>query len=174
MIQQMNGDYIDTIIKIVSAYNGLSQMVMLSKTRKREIVLSRQMSMFFSKRYTRASLSTIGEKHGNKDHATVLHAVHTINDLIDTDRHFSKIMDDLNGIIVRRLGASKKDVMVCRNCGSEDVIVQAFIFVNSKKFVRYNEEYEKNAYCTDCKTTTTLIPLTQWEVLVAEKVENYE
>ncbi len=57
-------------------------------TRKREIVECRQLCMFFSKKLTKQSLRTIGWYFGRKDHATVLHAVKTIDNLIETDRDF--------------------------------------------------------------------------------------
>jgi chromosomal replication initiator protein len=44
--------------------------------------------MFFSKNLTKASLASIGSHIGGKDHATVLHACKTVNNLIDTDKHF--------------------------------------------------------------------------------------
>ena len=52
--------------------------------RKREYVLARQISMTFSMKYTRKSLAVVGNMHGGRDHATTLHAVRTINNLIDT------------------------------------------------------------------------------------------
>ncbi len=79
---------IDYIQKIVCDFFGISVEQMNSKTRKREIVQARQLSMFFSKKLTNASLSTIGIHCGNKDHATVLHACRTINNLFDTDKQF--------------------------------------------------------------------------------------
>jgi hypothetical protein len=39
--------------------------------------------MTLSKEYTKASLTTIGNAHGGRDHATVLHACKTINNLLD-------------------------------------------------------------------------------------------
>lgn len=57
-------------------------------TRKREIVEARQISMFFSKIMTKDSLASIGSQIGDKDHATVLHACKTINNLIDSDKQF--------------------------------------------------------------------------------------
>ena len=44
--------------------------------------------MFFSKTLTNSSLSAIGAKIGRKDHATVLHACKTVNNLLETDRDF--------------------------------------------------------------------------------------
>jgi chromosomal replication initiator protein len=70
--------------------------LMKSKTRKREIVQARQISMYFSKKLTKSSLASIGMQCGGKDHATVLHAFKTVNNLQDTDKHFRKYITDLD------------------------------------------------------------------------------
>lgn len=86
---------IDYIQKVVSDYFNIPIDLINSKTRKREIVQARQIAMFFSKKYTKSSLATIGIHCGNKDHATVLHACRTVNNLIDTDKQFRVYVDDL-------------------------------------------------------------------------------
>lgn len=79
---------IEYIQKIVCEYYRIPVDIMQSKTRKREIVQARQVSMFFSKSLTKSSLASIGAQIGGKDHATVLHACKTVNNLIDTDKLF--------------------------------------------------------------------------------------
>ena len=86
---------IDYIQKIVCDYFKLTLEVINSKTRKREIVQARQLAMFFSKKLTKSSLATIGLHCGNKDHATVLHACRTVNNLIDTDKRFRMYVEEL-------------------------------------------------------------------------------
>jgi len=86
---------IDYIQKIVSEYFGLTIEQMNSKTRKRNIVQARQLSMYFSKLHTKASLTSIGLQCGNKDHATVLHAFKTVQNLIETDKEFRNYVSDL-------------------------------------------------------------------------------
>jgi chromosomal replication initiator protein len=86
---------IDFIQKIVCDYFGLPSDVLHTKTRKREIVQARQIAMFFSKNMTKSSLSTIGSLIGGKDHATVLHACKTVNNLIDTDKRFKNQVEDI-------------------------------------------------------------------------------
>ena len=87
---------IDYIQKVVCDYFGLPLEAINSKTRKREIVQARQLAMYFSKKMTKASLATIGLHCGNKDHATVLHACRTVNNLIDTDKQFRKYVEELD------------------------------------------------------------------------------
>lgn len=87
---------IDYIQKVVSDYFNMPVELMKSKTRKREIVQARQIAMYFSKKLTKSSLASIGMQCGGKDHATVLHACKTVNNLIDTDKTFRKFINDLD------------------------------------------------------------------------------
>ena len=51
---------IDHIQKVVSDYFQMDVSTLQSKTRKRHIVQARQLAMFFSKKFTKASLASIG------------------------------------------------------------------------------------------------------------------
>ncbi|MFC5196018.1 MULTISPECIES: chromosomal replication initiator protein DnaA [Bizionia] len=86
---------IDYIQKIVSDYFQMDVDTLQSKTRKRHIVQARQLAMFFAKKYTKASLASIGSQIGKRDHATVLHACKTVDNLSSTDKQFKKYVDDL-------------------------------------------------------------------------------
>ena len=86
---------IDHIQQIIADYFDLDIESLHSKTRKRNVVQARQLAMFFSKKYTKSSLSTIGSQIGQRDHATVLHACKTVENLIETDREFKKYVSDL-------------------------------------------------------------------------------
>ena len=59
------------------------------------IVSIGQLAMYFSKSMTKSSLAKIGMHCGGKDHATVLHACRTVNNLIDTDKQFKTYVTDL-------------------------------------------------------------------------------
>lgn len=86
---------IDFIKKTVCDYFNIAPEQLKSKTRKREIVQSRQIAMYFAKNYTKNSLASIGSQIGGKDHATVLHAYKTVNNLMETDKRFKRYIDDL-------------------------------------------------------------------------------
>ena len=86
---------IDYIQKVVCDYFNLPLELMKSKTRKREVVQARQIAMYFSKQLTKSSLATIGAHCGGKDHATVLHACRTVNNLIETDKRFRVYISDI-------------------------------------------------------------------------------
>ncbi|HUH50505.1 MAG TPA: chromosomal replication initiator protein DnaA [Flavobacterium sp.] len=87
---------IDYIQKVVSDYFQLDLETLQSKTRKRHIVQARQLAMFFAKKYTKSSLQNIGNQIGDRDHATVLHACKTVDNLVETDKQFKKYMEDIN------------------------------------------------------------------------------
>ena len=86
---------IDYIQKVVCDYFDLPIELLKSKTRKRDVVQARQLAMYFSKSMTKSSLAKIGMHCGGKDHATVLHACRTVNNLIDTDKQFKTYVTDL-------------------------------------------------------------------------------
>jgi chromosomal replication initiator protein len=86
---------IDYIQKYVSNYFGVSIDLLKAKTRKREIVVARQVAMYLAKEYTNMSLKSIGFHFGNRDHSTVIHAISTVNDMMDTDAKFLTQMEDI-------------------------------------------------------------------------------
>lgn len=86
---------IEYIQKVVSDYFDIEIEILKSKTRKREIVQARQIAMYFSKKMTKSSLANIGAHCGGKDHATVLHACRTVNNLSETDKQFKAYLNDL-------------------------------------------------------------------------------
>ncbi|MEM6643883.1 MAG: chromosomal replication initiator protein DnaA [Bacteroidota bacterium] len=86
---------IDYIQKTVSDYFHVDQEDLKAKTRKKEIVIARQVAMYFSKDYTNHSLKSIGFHFGGRDHSTVIHALQSVNDMIDTDSKFRYSVDEL-------------------------------------------------------------------------------
>ena len=87
---------IDYIQKVVSDYFQMDVETLQSKTRRRHIVQARQLAMYFAKKFTKASLASIGNQIGKRDHATVLHACKTVDNLSFTDKQFRKYVEDLN------------------------------------------------------------------------------
>jgi chromosomal replication initiator protein len=86
---------IDAIQKMVCDYFDVSYEKLLQKTRKREIVQARQISMYYAKDLTKSSLKTIGMHFGGRDHSTVIHACQTVNDLMETDKKFKADIDEI-------------------------------------------------------------------------------
>ncbi len=86
---------IDYIQKTISEYFKIPVDQLKDKTRKKEIVIARQIAMYFAKDYTNHSLKTIGDHFGGRDHSTVIHAVQAISDFCDTDPSFKKTVEDI-------------------------------------------------------------------------------
>ena len=83
------------IINVVCEEMGTSQADFFTSTRKRNVVQARQLSMYFAKKYTKASLNIIGEQCGGKDHATVIHSLKTVANLLETDKQFREVADKI-------------------------------------------------------------------------------
>lgn len=86
---------IETIQKMVCDYLSIPYDKLLEKTRKREIVQARQITMYLAKMFTKNSLKTIGEHFGGRDHTTVIHSCQTVRDLMDTDTGFKDSVMEL-------------------------------------------------------------------------------
>jgi chromosomal replication initiator protein len=86
---------IDYIQKTVSEYYHLKTDDLKDKTRKKEVVIARQLAMYFAKEYTNLSLKSIGYHFGGRDHSTVIHAVQSVNDMYDVDSRFRSSVDEL-------------------------------------------------------------------------------
>jgi chromosomal replication initiator protein len=95
-VKQSNKEItIEYIQKIVSEYFELPSDMLKSKSRKRELVQARQISMYLAKSYTKASLKAIGSHFGGRDHSTVIYACQTVDDLMETDKKFRAYVSDI-------------------------------------------------------------------------------
>jgi chromosomal replication initiator protein len=81
---------IDNIQKLVCDYYHVAYDRLLTKTRKREVVLARQITMYFAKKFTKQSLKTIGDHFGGFDHTTVIHSCQTVENLMETDSEYKE------------------------------------------------------------------------------------
>ena len=86
---------VDFIQKTVADFFSVPVALLKEKTRKKEIVTARQVAMYFTKSFTSHSLKTIGFHFGGRDHATVIHSVQTVSDLIDSDPKFKTQIGEL-------------------------------------------------------------------------------
>ena len=79
---------LEKIRKQIEKHSGIPFEEICRKTNEHNRVVLRQLAMYKARRFTNYSLASIGSFFGNKDHATVLHANKTIQDMLDTDRRF--------------------------------------------------------------------------------------
>lgn len=96
IIKEIQSDVsVDFIQKTVSEYFKVDLDSLKSKIKKREIVIPRQVAMYFCKRYTQLTLALIGENFGGRDHSTVIHALESVEDMMKTDANFKLSVDEL-------------------------------------------------------------------------------
>ena len=81
---------IDDILEKVCRHYNVSQQNIFSKSRKRNLVQVRQVSMYLAQKYTKMPASRIGQLIGNRDHSTVIHSCNTIEQRLKTDKAFSE------------------------------------------------------------------------------------
>ncbi|MCP3932812.1 MAG: chromosomal replication initiator protein DnaA [Bacteroidetes bacterium] len=95
-VSQINKEItVEFILELVADHFDLPVNKLQGKTRKRSIVIARQLSMFLAKKLTDKSLKTIGENFGGRDHSTVIYSIKTVQDLLDTDIIFKDTVAEL-------------------------------------------------------------------------------
>jgi chromosomal replication initiator protein len=97
IVKEIQSDVsVDFIQKTVADYFKIDAEAMKSKVKKREIVIPRQVAMYFSKRFTQLTLQLIGENFGGRDHSTVIHALESVEDMMKVDANFKNQVEELN------------------------------------------------------------------------------
>ena len=77
---------VDAIQNRVASHYGVRVAEMFSPRRARNIARPRQVAMFLAKNLTSLSYPEIGRQFGGRDHTTVMHAVRTIEGLVNSDQ----------------------------------------------------------------------------------------
>ncbi len=86
---------IDDISKVVCTQLNIPENKIREKTRKKEIVLARQLAMYFAKELTKSSLKTIGLHFGGRDHSTVIHACNNVEQMHNSDISMRDLIDSI-------------------------------------------------------------------------------
>lgn len=86
---------VDDILEKVCSHYNVTQQNVFSRSRKRDYVIVRQVSMYFAQKYTKMPASRIGQLIGNRDHSTVIHSCSTVEQRLKVDKAF---MEELNSI----------------------------------------------------------------------------
>lgn len=80
---------IDEIVERVCSHYNVSSIDINSKSRKKNHVTARQVSMYLAQKYTKMPSSRIGKLIGGRDHSTVLHSCSQVQERLKTDKKFS-------------------------------------------------------------------------------------
>ena len=79
---------IDEILEKVCRHYKVEQRQVFSKSRKRDYVQVRQVSMYLAQKYTKMPAGRIGQLIGNRDHSTVIHSCNAIEQRLKVDMAF--------------------------------------------------------------------------------------
>ena len=100
---RLNSDIsMEDIIQKVSNISSISEDEIVGKSRKSEISDARQVSMYLSREIIGTSLNNIGLFFGGRDHTTVIHAVNTITNKIESDTRIKNMLS----VVKQELGYS--------------------------------------------------------------------
>ncbi len=91
---------IDSIVQVVCEMMNVTLDAINSKARTRDVAQARQIAMYFAKKHTKSPLAAIGSAIGGRNHATVLHACKAVNNLMETDKMFSRKISDIEKILL--------------------------------------------------------------------------
>lgn len=183
---------VDIVLGMVKFYYRVDLRDIFAKTRKREIVQKRQVAQYLLTKFTHLSLAKIGKRTGGKNHATVLHARKTVEDLMDTQEVIKNDVFQLKQIIENEIkrrttvtsevGLKKLDLFkIIRECTTEDDIEESILdFFNLDKNIiafrslkRSNDVLKKklDRYTNDVLSKITDLPDKDYDYFLKNKAE---
>jgi chromosomal replication initiator protein len=101
MEEAQNRLNIEGIQKRVADHYQIRHSDMTSKRRPNAIAFPRQIAMYLSRQLTRHSLQEIGEAFGGRDHGTVIHAVKTVENMMEQDNSVRGSVDFLKAQLTK-------------------------------------------------------------------------
>ena len=85
---------IDFIKKIVAEYFGLDENIYNLKTRKSNIVKTKQIAAYFIRKYLKSkSLTDVGKHFGNICHANILYYIGQVEASLTYDKRYIALLD---------------------------------------------------------------------------------
>ena len=94
---------IDDIVETVCHHYNVTVTAVNSKSRKRDYVVARQVTMYLAQKYTKMPASRIGKLVGKRDHSTVIHSCSKVEERLKIDAGFSdELVSIENGLKVKR------------------------------------------------------------------------
>jgi chromosomal replication initiator protein len=101
MEEAQNRLNIEGIQKRVADHYQIRHSDMTSKRRPSAIAFPRQIAMYLSRQLTRHSLQEIGQAFGGRDHGTVIHAVKTVENMMEQDDSVQGSVDFLKSQLTK-------------------------------------------------------------------------
>ena len=86
---------VDDILDTVCQHYHVTPQNVFSKSRKRDYVLARQISMYLAQKFTKMPTARIGQLIGGRDHSTVIHSCSAIEQRLKVDKTFSEELSSI-------------------------------------------------------------------------------
>jgi chromosomal replication initiator protein len=90
---------IKDLIKIVADFYGIDPDTICDKTRKKEVVRPRQVTMYILREDFNTSYPTIGDKMGGRDHTTVIHSCEKIKNALKEDQLLEQQLNQIRAML---------------------------------------------------------------------------
>ena len=90
---------VNDLIKIVSDFYNIEPENIKDKTRRKEVVRPRQITMYILREDFNISFPTIGEKMGGRDHTTVIHSCEKIRKDLKIDNTLSQQLNQIRSML---------------------------------------------------------------------------
>ena len=93
---------IEEILKTVAGKLNIKLSDIKSQKKNKNIVISRQIAMYLSRKMTASSFPDIGEKIGGRDHSTVIYANNKMKKALEEDTTLKKIIQDIEETLLNK------------------------------------------------------------------------
>ncbi len=90
---------LDEIIKIIAGFYSIDPEKIYEKTRKKEIVYIRQITMYILREFFNVSYPAIGKEIGGRDHTTVIHSYEKVLERLKEDPSLMQEIEQLKSIL---------------------------------------------------------------------------
>lgn len=90
---------VEEIVKIIAGYYNIDPQLIIEKTRKKEVVYIRQVTMYLLREYFNLSFPGIGKEIGGRDHTTVMHSCEKIKEKKESDPNLVQELEQLEAIL---------------------------------------------------------------------------
>ncbi len=92
----------EQIIKTIADFYSIREKDLFEKTRRREIVKPRQVAMYLLREDLNISYPYIGQKFGQRDHTTVIHAYKKIDSSMKKDDRLNREIEQIKSILYEK------------------------------------------------------------------------
>ena len=92
----------DEIMEAVCKHFEVATSTISGRSRKKDIVVARQVVMFFMQKHMQMPTTRIGRLVGGRDHSTVLYSCSQIEKRLKTDKQFAKTMTLIENSFVKK------------------------------------------------------------------------